>query len=60
MRSDVVDYDAPTSNMYGCQPCSECGSKYRCVFQKTNYRIDCDDCGHLEVIFVGKVSPEKT
>lgn len=37
-------------NMYGCQPCPECGSAYRCVFAKTPKQIDCDDCGHVEVI----------
>lgn len=40
--------NSPTANMYGCEPCPKCGSKYRCVFAKTPDRIDCDDCGYVE------------
>ena len=48
--SAVVDLNSATANMYGCEPCPRCKSQYRCVFQMTNHRIDCDDCGYLEII----------
>jgi hypothetical protein len=48
--SSVVNFGSPTANMYGCEPCPECGSKYRCVFAATNTQIDCDDCGYTEQI----------
>jgi len=49
MKSSVVNFDSPTANMYGCEPCPRCKSKYRCVFQATNKQIDCDDCGFVEI-----------
>ena len=55
--SNIVDIYSPTANMYGCEPCPECGSKYRCVFAATSERIDCDDCGHVEQILA---KPEVT
>jgi len=48
--SNVVNVNSPTANMYGCEPCPKCKSKYRCVFQDTSHRIDCDDCGFVEEI----------
>lgn len=35
-------------NMYGCPPCPECGSRYRCVFNDKPGFMQCDDCGHEE------------
>ena len=49
-KSAIVDTDSPTANMYGCEPCPKCGSKYRCVFQDKPKVIQCDDCGHQEPI----------
>jgi hypothetical protein len=48
-KSSVVDVNSPTANMYGCEPCPKCGSKYRCVFQDKPDTIDCD-CGWQEQI----------
>ena len=50
MSSSIVDLNSPTANMYGCEPCPQCGSNYRCVFQNTPDQIDCDDCGFIEKI----------
>ena len=50
MASNVVDFNSPTANMYGCEPCPKCKSKYRCVFANTVNQIDCDDCGFIEAI----------
>jgi hypothetical protein len=46
--SNVIDYNSPTANMYGCEPCPQCDSKYRCVFQANPDQIDCDNCGFKE------------
>lgn len=43
--SNRIDYEHPKSNMYGCQPCPQCGSKYRVVMAAAPDTIDCDDCG---------------
>lgn len=50
MPSNVVDCNSPTANMYGCEPCPQCGSRYRCVFQATPDVINCDDCGYKEPV----------
>ena len=47
-----LDFNSPTANMYGCEPCPKCSSKYR--YPVKNYlmmgsdRIICDDCGAVE------------
>lgn len=46
-RSKVVDYYSPTANMYGCEPCPKCKSKYRCVFNDRPWVIKCE-CGYEE------------
>lgn len=48
--SSVVDLRSPTANMYGCEPCPKCGSRYRCVFMNAPEFIQCDDCGFNESI----------
>jgi hypothetical protein len=48
--SSIIDDNSPTANMYGCEPCPKCGSKYRCVMAATPDTIDCDDCGHSEKV----------
>ena len=50
VESNVVDIYEPTANMYGCQPCPQCGSKYRAVFNEKPDTIQCDDCGFEEKI----------
>lgn len=47
--SNVVDVNSPTANMYGCEPCSKCGSRYRCVFNDHPNLIQCKDCGYDEL-----------
>jgi len=42
--SSVVDWDSPTANIYGCQPCPKCDSKYRASYRESGM-IECDDCG---------------
>ena len=48
MPSNVVSFDSYTANMYGCEPCPKCGSKFRYVMADTPKQIDCDDCGFKE------------
>lgn len=48
--TNVVDFRSDTANMYGCEPCPKCKSKFRCVFGATPEQIDCDDCGYAEPI----------
>ena len=47
--SNIVDTNSPTANMYGCEPCPKCKSRYRCMFQDKPNLIQCDDCGHNEM-----------
>ena len=42
--SSVVDWDSPTANIYGCQPCPKCDSKCRASYRESGM-IECDDCG---------------
>jgi hypothetical protein len=49
-KSSIVDVNSPTANMYGCEPCPKCSSKYRCVFVSKRDLIQCDDCGYNEKI----------
>jgi len=53
----TIDISSPTANMYGCEPCPKCRSKYRypatCAVPKKpdddgSLRVFCDDCGHVE------------
>ena len=48
--SNVVDFDDPKRNMYGCAPCPKCKSAYRAAYHRTpRLTIECDDCGHREL-----------
>lgn len=50
-NSAQIDTESPTANMYGCEPCPRCNSKYRAAFEMENsmrLRIECDDCGYKE------------
>jgi len=50
--SNIIDYELETSNMYGCQPCPKCGSKFRwCQNDPISKLILCDDCGYSEKAF---------
>jgi len=44
-NSNFVDCSSETANMYGCEPCPKCKSKFRCSFSAV---IVCDDCGFEE------------
>ena len=48
--SGIVDDNSPTANMYGCEPCPKCKSKYRVVMAATPNTIDCDDCGYRQPV----------
>ena len=48
MPSNRVDLGSPTANMYGCEPCPNCGDKYRCMFNERPGVIQCDHCGYDE------------
>lgn len=52
--STVIDDNSPTANMYGCEPCPKCGSKYRCVFNNKPTTIVCDGCQYEEEITENK------
>ena len=44
-----IDTFSRTANMYGCEPCPKCGSKYRAPFKPDGVlMIECDDCGFKE------------
>ena len=45
MQSNIVDVNSSTANMYGCEPCPQCGGIFRYVVAN---QITCDDCGHKE------------
>jgi hypothetical protein len=48
--SNVVDWDDPDHNMYGCAPCPKCGGKYRAAYRRAGMvvlSIECE-CGHTE------------
>jgi hypothetical protein len=53
---EKVDVSSPTANMYGCQPCPCCGSRYRYPMQDPDgIFIHCDDCdpptrNHAEIL----------
>lgn len=49
-RSGIVDFQSPSANMYGCQPCPKCGSKFRASYKsgRSAGMVACDDCGHHE------------
>jgi hypothetical protein len=49
-NSAIVDVNSPTANMYGCEPCPRCGSRFRCVWQARPNLIECDECGLKERI----------
>lgn len=49
-KSSVIDDNSPTANMYGCEPCPKCKSRYRYVMAATPTTIDCDYCGFKEEI----------
>lgn len=49
--SNVIDYNSPTANMYGCQPCPKCKSKFRwSQNDQISHIILCDDCGFTETV----------
>lgn len=47
-QSNVVDANSKTANMYGCEPCPKCKSRFRYMFNDKPGIIQCDDCGHNE------------
>ncbi len=49
-KSSEVDIYSLTANMYGCEPCPHCKSKYRYVPNNNNAYIKCDQCGLSEGI----------
>lgn len=50
MKSNVIDLDSPSANMFGIQPCPKCGQNYRYSPRLPDARliIRCDDCGFEE------------
>jgi hypothetical protein len=46
--SSIVDIYSETANMYGCEPCPKCNSRFRCMFNDKPDIIQCDDCGYNE------------
>lgn len=46
-RSSIVDVTSVSANIYGCEPCPNCHSKFRYI---ANDLIQCDDCGFEEKI----------
>lgn len=49
MKSNIIDYSHPTSNIYGCQPCPKCKDAYRAAYKRKGILvIECVNCGHKE------------
>lgn len=48
--SSIVNVASMTANIYGCEPCPKCQSKYRIVTNDRRDTIQCDDCGFEESI----------
>lgn len=42
----TIDESSATANMYGCEPCPQCGSRYRWCSQVLE--VTCDDCGLVQ------------
>lgn len=49
-----VDWESPTANMYGCEPCPKCGSEFRASYRTSRLAkvlkhpvIECN-CGFVE------------
>ena len=50
MGTDVIDLAQPGANMFGIVPCPVCKGKYRSPYaHETGTRIECDDCGFMEM-----------
>ena len=49
-RSSVADVTSVTANIYGCEPCPQCESKFRVVYNDDPDNIHCEDCGWDEPI----------
>lgn len=48
--TNVRDRGSPTANMFGLEPCPQCGSKFRTPWNREGgVRIECDDCDHQEM-----------
>jgi hypothetical protein len=46
MRTNIVDCNSETANMYGVEDCPKCKSEFRWPTQQDTIR--CDDCGFVE------------
>ena len=49
-KSSIVDVTSVTANIYGCEPCPKCKSRYRVVLNNNPDFILCEDCGFEEKI----------
>jgi hypothetical protein len=47
-KSSEIDSESAKANMYGCQPCPRCESRYRYRYIAEPNMITCDDCGLKE------------
>jgi len=47
MKTNIVDINSPTANMYGCEPCPKCKGEYRVAWVKSGM-IECDECSFKE------------
>lgn len=54
-KSSVIDLHSDTANMYGCEPCPNCGRKFRCNFADSPNHISCDDCNYMQLISKGEI-----
>ena len=59
IASNCVDLGAPGANMYGCQPCPQCGAPYRFQLARNPENIYCDDCGLVESAATGGTYTEE-
>jgi len=49
-KSSVVDITSVTANIYGCEPCPNCKSRFRYIANDEMNMIQCDDCGVKEKV----------
>jgi hypothetical protein len=52
-KSQLIDFESPTANMEGCEPCPRCKDEHRAPVNDassyTNIVIKCGVCRHQEV-----------
>lgn len=59
--SNVIDWEDPDHNLYGCTPCPKCGGNYRVAYRRVGLdvlSIECE-CGYTELEAADSGSDER-